>query len=145
MVNSKKIKERAAELGIRQLDIAKALGIQQQTVSQKINNVRPMLLKEAEIMADVLQIRKAEFASYFFSNDCSQQERRREEMSSKKTSAPDGEDRERREWPTLTLKGCGVHWILYLNPKWSEEQTQKFSIKLEDFLDQLLRDDLCQE
>lgn len=69
MINSKKIKERAAELGIRQLDIAKALGIRQSTVNQKINNVRPMSLKEAEIMAEVLQIGNAEFALYFFSNE----------------------------------------------------------------------------
>lgn len=68
MINSKKIKERAAELGLRQMDIAKALGIQQSTASQKINNVRPMSLKEAEIMADILQIGDAEFSAYFFSS-----------------------------------------------------------------------------
>lgn len=65
MINSKKIKERAAELGLRQMDIAKALGIQQSTASQKINNVRPMSLKEAKIMADILQIGDAEFSAYF--------------------------------------------------------------------------------
>lgn len=50
------------------MDIAKALGIQQSTASQKINNVRPMSLKEAEIMADILQIGDAEFSAYFFSS-----------------------------------------------------------------------------
>lgn len=69
MINSKKIKERAAELGLRQMDIAKALGLQQSTVNQKINNVRPMSLKEAEIMAEVLQIENTEFSIYFFSSE----------------------------------------------------------------------------
>lgn len=67
MVNSKKLKERASELGIRQLDIAKALGVRQSTVNQKINNVRPMSLREAEIMAEILRIGNEEFAEYFFS------------------------------------------------------------------------------
>lgn len=69
MINSKKIKERAAELGLRQMDIAKARGLQQSTVNQKINNVRPMSLKEAEIMAEVLQIENTEFSIYFFSSE----------------------------------------------------------------------------
>lgn len=67
MVNSKKIKERAKELGLRQMDIANALGIKQSTVNQKINNVRPLLLSEAEVIAETLQIGNAEFAEYFFS------------------------------------------------------------------------------
>ncbi len=61
-----------------------------------------------------------------------------------KTAAPAVEERERREWPMLTMKGRGVHWILYLNPRWSEDQMQKFSIRLEDFLSQF-PDDPCQE
>lgn len=67
MINSKKIKERAKELGIRQSDIANALGIKQSTACQKINNVRPMSLNEAEIMAELLQIKNEEFGAYFFS------------------------------------------------------------------------------
>lgn len=68
MINSKKIKERARELGIRQKDIAEALGLRQSTVNQKINNVRPMLLNEAEIMAETLHIGNEEFAEYFFAS-----------------------------------------------------------------------------
>jgi len=66
MVNSEKIKARAKELGLRQSDIAKALGIKQSTANQKINNVRPMFLQEAEIIAETLRISNEEFAEYFF-------------------------------------------------------------------------------
>ena len=69
MINSEKIKARAKQFGIRQQDLAKAMGIRQSTVNQKINNVRPMYLDEAEAMARVLKISNAEFASYFFSAD----------------------------------------------------------------------------
>ncbi len=67
MVNSTKIKGRAKAMGIRQKDIAEALGLQQSTVNQKINNVRPMLLDEAEVIASLLNISDDEFATYFFS------------------------------------------------------------------------------
>lgn len=69
MVNSKMLKERARSMGIRQRDIADALGLQQSTVNQKINNVRPMLLDEAEIMAALLNISNDEFATYFFAKE----------------------------------------------------------------------------
>lgn len=69
MVNSSKIKERAKTLGIRQRDIALSLGLRQSTVNQKINNVRPMLLEEAEQIAKLLKISDAEFAVYFFSSE----------------------------------------------------------------------------
>ena len=59
MVNSRKIKERAKELGLRQMDLANALGVKQSTVNQKINNVRPLLLSEAEVIAETLQIGNA--------------------------------------------------------------------------------------
>lgn len=66
MVNSVLIKERAKAMGIRQKDIAEALGIQQSTANQKINNVRPMLLDEAETICKLLRISDSEFSSYFF-------------------------------------------------------------------------------
>lgn len=67
MINSQKLKDRAKQLGIRQKDIADALGLKQSSVNQKINNVRPMMLDEAEMLASVLQIDDGEFAAYFFS------------------------------------------------------------------------------
>ena len=66
MVNSKRIKERMEELGLRQGDIAEALNLARPTVSQKINNVRPMDLEEAEILQRKLHIPDSEFGAYFF-------------------------------------------------------------------------------
>ncbi len=67
MINSNKIKGRMVELGITQKDVAKALNIAPPTVSQKINNVRPMDLNEAEELARILKILPSDFAEYFFS------------------------------------------------------------------------------
>lgn len=66
MINSNKIKGRMVELGITQKDIARELRIAPPTVSQKINNVRPMDLNEAEILARMLRIDAEDFATYFF-------------------------------------------------------------------------------
>ncbi len=66
MINSNMIKARARELGVRQKDIAAALGIKQPTANQKINGVRPMMLHEAEILATILQINDIDFGTYFF-------------------------------------------------------------------------------
>lgn len=68
MINSNKIKGRMVELGITQKDVAKELKIAPPTVSQKINNVRPMDLDEAETLARMLNILPENFAEYFFSN-----------------------------------------------------------------------------
>lgn len=72
MINTNKIKGRMAELGITQKVLAKALKISPSTVSQKINNVRPMDLSEAEIMTEILKIQSDEFAEYFFCNTVAQ-------------------------------------------------------------------------
>ncbi len=66
MINTSKIKGRLAELGLTQKDIAKALDIAQPTANQKINNIRPMDLNEAEQLAKLLQISAEEFQVYFF-------------------------------------------------------------------------------
>lgn len=69
MVNSNKIKGRIVELGLTQKDLAKALGVALPTVSQKINNVRSMNVKEAFIIAEVLNIPDKEFRDYFFKEE----------------------------------------------------------------------------
>lgn len=69
MLNTRKIKARMVELGITQKDAAKFLCIAQPTINQKINNIRPMDLEEAEKLADLLQLNAEEFQPYFF---CSQ-------------------------------------------------------------------------
>lgn len=66
MINTNKIKGRLAELGLTQRDVSNALGIAQQTANQKINNIRPMDLCEAEKLADLLKLSPEEFTVYFF-------------------------------------------------------------------------------
>lgn len=66
MVNSDKIKGRMRELKITQKDVATALCIAQPTANQKINNIRPFSLVEAERLASLLNIQNNEFSAYFF-------------------------------------------------------------------------------
>lgn len=66
MLDTNKIKGRLVELGLTQKDVAKKLGITQPTASQKINNIRPMDLAEAEKLAELLCINAEEFQAYFF-------------------------------------------------------------------------------
>lgn len=66
MVNTLKLKARIMEFGFNQKDIAKALNVAPSTISQKINNVRPMYLKEADILADILEINTIQYGEYFF-------------------------------------------------------------------------------
>lgn len=66
MVNSRKIKGRLVELGLTQKDVAEKIGVAQPTANQKINNIRPMDLQEAEAIADLLKINPVEFVEYFF-------------------------------------------------------------------------------
>lgn len=67
MINTRKIQGRMRELGIRQADVAKTLGLAEPTVSQKINGRRPMDLDEAKKLAQMLHIEKCDFGVYFFS------------------------------------------------------------------------------
>lgn len=66
VINSELLKNRAKELGVRQQDIADALGLKQSSLNLKLNNRRPMSLEEAEIIAGMLGIGDDAFASYFF-------------------------------------------------------------------------------
>lgn len=66
MVNTNKLKGRIVEMGFTQADGAKCLEIAQPTFSQKINNVRPMDLDEAEKLAAWLSIPDSEYSVYFF-------------------------------------------------------------------------------
>jgi transcriptional regulator with XRE-family HTH domain len=56
------------ELGITQKDIANALGVATSTISQKINNVNPMTVREAFIISEILNIPDYQFKDYFFNN-----------------------------------------------------------------------------
>lgn len=66
MINTNKIKGRMAELQLTQKDVAHALNLAQPSVNQKINNIRPMDLTEAEKLSELLRIPSNEFATYFF-------------------------------------------------------------------------------
>lgn len=68
MINSAKIKGLLKEYGLTQADVAIVLGISQPTVNQKINNLRPMHLEEAEKIAKLLHISACDFTAYFFTN-----------------------------------------------------------------------------
>lgn len=70
MINTNKVKGRMAELRLTQKDIANSLGLAQPTVNQKINNIRPMDLDEAEKLSNLLNIPPEEFAVYFFYKEC---------------------------------------------------------------------------
>ena len=65
MINTNKVRGRMVEKGMTQQDAANYLGIAQATFSQKINNVRPMDLNEAEKLAEFLDITDSEFALFF--------------------------------------------------------------------------------
>ena len=54
------------ELELTQKDVAKMLNIAQATANQKINNVRPLTLVEAEKLCEILEISPSEFNIYFF-------------------------------------------------------------------------------
>lgn len=68
MVNTNKIKGRMKELEITQSDVAKYLNIAQPTANQKINNIRPFDLDEAEKLSSLLKIDSSEFGTYFFAS-----------------------------------------------------------------------------
>ena len=69
MVNSEAIKRRLKELNLTQGDLGRHLGIEQSTANQKINNVRPFTLDEAEQTANFLQISDSEFSVFFFARE----------------------------------------------------------------------------
>lgn len=66
MLNVSKIRGRMAELGVTQKEIAKEMNLAAPTVSQKLNQIRPMNLDEAEKLAQILKISNNEFGEYFF-------------------------------------------------------------------------------
>ncbi len=66
LINTNKLKGRMKEKEITQADVARELKIAQPTANQKINNVRPFDLNEAEALAKLLEIDAGEFGAYFF-------------------------------------------------------------------------------
>ena len=68
MVNTNKIKGKIVELGMTNKNLASALNLALPTISQKLNNVRPMYLHEAEIIGKLLNIKPEDFTIYFFAD-----------------------------------------------------------------------------
>jgi len=64
--NTDLIKDKMAEKGISQADLARMMGLAQPTVCQKINGSRPFFLDEAKQVAEILDIPSADFGKYFF-------------------------------------------------------------------------------
>lgn len=69
MINTNKLKARIVELGLTQKALADALGVATPTISQKINNIRSMDVREAFIIAEVLKIPDEDFREYFFKEE----------------------------------------------------------------------------
>lgn len=68
MINTQAIKDRMKEAGMTQAKLAAAVGIATPTMNQKIHNIRPITLDEAEKVARALDIEDREFAAYFFAS-----------------------------------------------------------------------------
>lgn len=66
MPNATALKERMRKVGITQADLAKEVNLATPTICQKINNIRPFTLEEAERVAKKLGISDKEFGLYFF-------------------------------------------------------------------------------
>ena len=66
MLSTNMIKGRMMSRGLTQEDLARTLGIARATLCQKLNNVRPMSLVEAEKVARCLDIDVGDFVKYFF-------------------------------------------------------------------------------
>lgn len=67
MLNTARIKARMTELQITQAQLAREVGLATPTICQKLNNIRPFSLDEAEKVAGVLKISDGDFGGYFFS------------------------------------------------------------------------------
>ena len=65
-MNSNKLKGRIVEVFETQGAFADALGVTQQTVSQKLKNKRELTRAEIERWCELLKIEREEIPSYFF-------------------------------------------------------------------------------
>ncbi len=66
MVDSRRIRARMIELSLSNKDIAKKWGCALQTVSQKLNGVRPMTLEQANGLAELLKLNEIEYYTFLF-------------------------------------------------------------------------------
>lgn len=85
MPNSKLIKARMAELELTQKDLAKALNLAPATISQKINNIRPLYLDEALSFAEILHIKDSDFRNFFLTNNLRNAKHKKEVHTTEKS------------------------------------------------------------
>lgn len=69
MVNSRKIKARLIELGFTQKDLADVIGCRATSLNLKINNKRPMTLRDADRIGKFLSLSDQDYYYYFFAPD----------------------------------------------------------------------------
>lgn len=69
MINTKEIRKKMIDNEVNYVDLGKLLGLAPVTVRQKIYNVRPMSLNEAELLQESLGINDEEFCNYFFTKE----------------------------------------------------------------------------
>ena len=67
MLNTDRLKARMTEMRITQSQLTHEIGLATPTICQKLNNIRPLSLDEAEKVAYVLKIEDVDFGNYFFS------------------------------------------------------------------------------
>jgi len=66
MVNTSKIRGRMRQLGISDYEAALTVHLSVPLMRKKLNNICPLTLQEAEMLADLLQISDHVFCDYFF-------------------------------------------------------------------------------
>lgn len=69
-INSHKIKTRIFELGLSQEYIANKMGLNYSTLNLKLNNKRPITLKEIVDLANVLELTDISTFITYFGLDC---------------------------------------------------------------------------
>jgi hypothetical protein len=69
MINTSAVKERMKSMKLTQGTVAEQMGLSQCVLSQKINNKRPMTIKEAEKLQGILLIPDAEFRFFFLTGE----------------------------------------------------------------------------
>lgn len=65
MINSTLLKNRMAELGVSQREVAKKLGISRTNLCQKINNTRKMSIRQMLTLSEILGLSPGEYKTYF--------------------------------------------------------------------------------
>lgn len=69
MTNNKLLKSKMVLHGLTASDVAEKLEISRQSFSYKVNGKRPFVLREIEILRDLLALEPKDVMDIFFAND----------------------------------------------------------------------------